>query len=543
MFKEISKKIRKYALMNAVKHEGKASVNAVLGKILAENPDLREKARELKSQVEEIVFSVNRLSIEDQKKELGKIDYEVRKEEKALPELYGEVVVRFAPNPDGALHLGNARPAILCDELAKKYNGKFILRFDDTDPKIKVPEKIFYEWIREDLKWLGIKYKKEIIASKRLKIYYKYAEKLIHLGKAYVCTCDVNKWRELRNRSEPCLCRGLSIDEQMKRWQNMKNKYKEGQAVLRIKTDLNHENPAVRDWPAFRIVDKPNHPISKARLWPLFNFASAIDDHLLKITHILRGQEHATNEVKQRFIYDYFNWKYPDVMILGRFIMQEMVLSKSKIKEGIKKGVFSGWDDVRLGTLRALKRRGFQAEAIRKLILDIGVKSSDVVIASENLAAYNRKIIDMKANRYFFVPNPVKIKIKNPPIKKTKIALHPSVKRGFRKFIVSDEFFIDREDYKRFKGKEIRLIGLYNVILGKTCKVTSTEIKKIQKIQWVPSNEFINVEIISEGRIKGYGEKNLLKTKIGEIVQLERFGFCCIEKKTKRKIVAVFGHR
>ncbi len=550
---------RKYALINAVEHDGKAAAGSVLGRLLAENPELRSKAKELQAEISAIAAEVNRLSIGEQRmalEKMGGYEKKVVEERKGLPELEssGKVVVRFAPNPDGALHLGNARPAVLSHEYAKKYHGKFVLRFDDTDPKVKIPEKRFYKWVRDDMRWLGIKWNKEFISSKRLNIYYKYAEHLIKNGGAYICTCGED-WKKKRNEGFACHCRSLSAKENMKRWKRMLKGFREGQAVMRIKTDLSAENPAVRDWPAFRIVDKPRHPLVKAHLWPLFNFASAIDDHLLGTTHILRGQEHATNEAKQRYIYDYLGWAYPKVIILGRFLMPDMVLSKSLIRKGIEEKKFFGWDDPALGTLRSLRRRGFQPEALRNLITDMGVKPSDVTIAFENLAAQNKKVIDKAADRYFFVPNPMKITVKNPLMKKAKLPLHPERKKGFRKFAVGKNFWIDREDFARFNGQEIRLIGLYNIVLEKICRSTGRELKQyrpplqsngkqLKKIQWVPDKSRLKADVIMPGKtISGYGERNLSKAKKGQVVQFERFGFVRIEKKTKTKITAVFGHR
>jgi len=545
---DLENQIRKHALANAVEHEGKAVVGSVIGKLLAENPSLRENVKDIQHLVVRIVSEVNNLSSDEQKAALEKTGYEkVEKKEERKPLELGrveKVVVRFAPNPDGAIHLGNARPAVLSYEYAKKYKGTFYLRFEDTDPKVKKPEKRYYAWIKEDLKWLGIRWnKKVLIQSKRLKIYYSYAEKLVALGGTYVCTCG-DEWKKLRDQSIACPCRELPVKEQQKRWKKMlTNRYKEGHAVLRVKTFLGAANPAVRDWPAMRIVDKPKHPLVKAHLWPLYNFASAIDDHVLEITHILRGQEHSTNEEKQKFLYRHFGWVYPKVIILGRFLTPEMVLSKSLIRKGIEEHKFSGWDDPKLGTLRALKRRGFQPSAIRQLILDIGPKSNDVTIAFENLAAYNKKIVDKTADRYFFVPRPKKIKVLNPKIKSVKLHLHPERKKGFRTFRVGDTFYIDAEDFEKFKGTEIRLIGLYNVMLDDACTITSTELKNIRKLQWVPESH-IKVDMLTpQGMVSGYGEPTLKKVKIGNVVQFERVGFVRIEKKTAKKITAVFGHR
>lgn len=543
---ELADIIKKYVLINATEHDGQAQPKSVLGKLLADNPDLRARVLELRSDIELAVEEMNRWSLERQRKELDALGgylREERVEKKELPDLdVGRegVVVRFAPNPDGALHLGNARPAVLCDEYAKRYRGRFILRFDDTDPKIKVPEKIFYKWIRNDLSWLKIKVHKEIIASKRLDIYYKIAEDVIKRGFAYVCTCG-DEWKKLRDASRPCPCRPQP--NQSKRWRAMlSHKYKEGQAVLRIKTDLLAKNPAVRDWPAFRIVDKPIHPLQKKHVWPLYNFASAVDDHLLNITHIFRGQEHSTNETKQRFLYQHMKWEYPQVITLGRFSLSDMVLSKSSIREGIERRDFEGWDDPRLGTLRALKRRGFQAEAIRQIILYIGPKPSDVTIAFENLAAYNRKIIDRIANRYFFIQNPKRIDVKGLKIKQTRVALHPDADRGYRKFSLSKTFYIDSGDYERYQGMEVRLKDLCNIRLNEQVEYTSHDAKNIPKILWVPAKH-IEVRIIMPGKqMKGYGEMNLAKTKVGELVQLEKFGFVRIEKISRANVTAVFSH-
>ncbi len=547
---ELNDIIRRYILINATSHSGKAQPKSVLGSILAEHPGLRSKVMEIRSLIEEEAEEINSLPLDKQESELKKLGgYEpvVKQEKKDFPELEVEregFVVRFAPNPDGALHMGNARPAIICCEYAKKYNGKFILRFDDTDPKVKVPEKQYYAWIREDLKWLGIKYNQEITASKRLNIYYKYAEELVKKCDAYVCTCDAEKWRVMKEKSHACPCRSIDAKQNLKRWKGMlSHKYREGEAVLRIKTDLDAKNPAVRDWAAFRIVDEPKHPLAKKKyLWPLYNFASGIDDKLCNVTHIFRGQEHSTNEVKQRYMYDHFGWKYPFAAVLGRLSMSDMVLSKSTIREGIANGEFSGWDDLRLGTLKALRRRGFQPETIREILYEIGPKPSDITISFENLSAYNRKHIDKIANRYFFIPYPKKIVIKNMKIKSAKIPLHPDYKRGYRKMSLTKVFYIDTEDFNKYQGVEVRLKNLCNVKLSENGEFTGTEVKNTPKIQWVPE-KYVEIRILMPDKeINGYGETALASAKVGSIVQLERFGFVKIEKTGKKNVIAVFCH-
>ena len=540
--------IKKYTLINAIEHDGAAQAKSVLGKLLSENPEMRSRVQQLTGEIEAAVREINRLSLAQQRTELDKLGGYVpvkRVERKGLPDLElgrEKFVVRFAPNPDGALHVGNSRPAILSDEYAKKYHGKLILRFDDTDPKLKTPEKRFYKWIRDDLKWLKIKVHQEVTASKRLNIYYAHAEKLIKINAAYVCTCGDN-WKKLKNNSKACPCRHGDVNTNMRKWRKMlSHSYKEGQAVLRIKTDLEAKNPAVREWPAFRIVDKPKHPFSKKHVWPLYNFASAIDDHLLNVTHIMRGQEHSTNEVKQRYLYQHLGWTYPVVVTLGRLSMSDMVLSKTQIREGIARRKFSGWDDPKLATLQSLRRRGFQPDALRQIIIDIGPKPSDITVSFENLAAYNRKLVDKSADRFFFIPNPKRIMVKGFKIKRASIPLHPEEKHGFRTFSLSNTFFIDEKDFEAYKGLEVRLKDLCNIKLGNISEFTGTELKAVPKIQWVPAKH-LSVRVITQtGEIKGYAENNLSKVKPGSVVQFERFGFVRIEKTGKSNIMAVFGH-
>lgn len=539
--------VKKYTLINAIEHEGTAQPKSVLGKLLAENPELRSKVQQLTGEIEAAAREINRLSLSQQKSELDKLGGYTpvkRVERKGLPDLdlgREKFVVRFAPNPDGALHVGNSRPALLCDEYAKKYKGKFILRFDDTDPKLKTPEKKFYKWIRDDLKWLKIKVNQEVIASKRLGIYYKHAEDLIKLNAAYVCTCGQN-WKKLKNNGRACPCRSIDAKTNMRKWKKMFTSFKEGQAVLRIKTDLDAKNPAVREWAAFRIVDKPKHPLVKKHVWPLYNFASAIDDHLLNVTHIMRGQEHSTNEVKQRYLYQHMGWNYPVVVTLGRLSMNDMVLSKSQIREGIARRKFSGWDDPKLGTLQSLRRRGFQPDALRQIIIDIGPKPSDITVSFENLAAYNRKLVDKTADRYFFIPNPKRITVKGFKLKKASVPLHPDEKHGYRTFSLSNTFFIDDKDFEAYKGLEVRLKDLCNIKLGNIAEFTGADLKAVPKIQWVPAKHLSVRVIMARGEIKGYAETNLAKVKPGTVVQFERFGFVRIEKTGKTNIIAVFGH-
>jgi glutamyl-tRNA synthetase len=350
--------IYRYAIKNAFQHDGKANVGAVVGKVIALHPEVDVK--KVMPDIQATVQKVNALTPSKIEEEYNKFaqSYELKPQEKkeGLPDLDWakdeEVVTRYAPNPNGPFHLGNARAAILSYEFAKKYKGKFLLRFEDTDPQVKKPIENAEELFNEDLKWLGLSFDELFFQSDRLEIYYSHIKQLIDMEKAYICTCNVEEWRELIKEKKGCPCREEGKEENMERFKKMlKHDFKHGEAVVRLKTDLNHPDPSIRDFWLARVVDNPEHPRagSKHFVWPAYNLASGIDDHLMGVTLILRGQEHAQNEEKQRFMYGYFGWKYPHTIHFGRVKLQDMVLSTSKIAEGIEKGDFSGWDDPKLG--------------------------------------------------------------------------------------------------------------------------------------------------------------------------------------------------
>ncbi|RLG91791.1 MAG: glutamate--tRNA ligase [Candidatus Hecatellales archaeon] len=570
--------IRKHSLLNAYLHKGKAQPQVVLGKIIGEMPWLREKAKEVLEKVKVIVEEVNRLSVEEQKRTLEEnwpelLQAKAKPEKKVLPPLpnvekYSKVVTRFSPNPDCVLHLGSARAVVLSWKYAKMYNGEFYLRFEDTDPRYKRPVLEFYDLIREDLIWLGCRWDKEIIQSDRLEIYYEYAKRLLEVGGGYVCTCQPQTFKEKILSCKPCPCRELPKETQLERWEKMLDgSFGEGEAVVRVKTDLNHPNPAVRDWPAIRIIDTKKFPHprvgDKYRVWPLYNFSSGLDDHLLGITHIIRGKEHLTNEQRQRFLYNYFGWDYPEAIHYGRLKITGAVLSKSEIKLGVEKGVYGGYGDPRLATLIALRRRGITAEAVVRLMLEVGVKPVDVTLSWENLYAYNRKILDPKADRYFFVSNPIKLEVLNVEKPYTaKLHLHPDYpEKGFRVFQLKPEngrltLLVSTSDLNLLKPeKVVRLMGLFNIqvknVEEKLVKAvfhseTYEEAKKLHAplIHYLPPTKGVKtVVVMPDGStIEGLAEESCGKLKAGDVIQFERFGFVKIEK-VNQEILAYYTHK
>ncbi len=547
----------KYALKNAIKHKGVARSGAVVGAVLSSHPELRERASEISEMAKEVVDKINSMDAQTQLNEFERlgVDIEEKKiEERGLPDLpnaEGGVVLRFAPNPSGPLHIGHARAAILNDEYVRRYGGELILRIEDTDPRrVDIDA---YGMIEEDLIWLGIEWHDKVIQSDRIPIYYEYAEKLIKMGFSYVCTCDAAQFKKLKDAKKPCPCRDLDVDENFKRWKKMEN-LREGEAVLRIKTDLEHKNPSIREWVAMRIVEHKHPRIgSKFRIYPMMNFSVAIDDHLLGITHVLRGKDHLANTEKQRYIYKHLGWREPVFIHYGRLKMEDISLSTSGTRDGIKKGIYTGWDDPRLGTIRAIKRRGIKKEAIHDLMIEIGAKMADSTLSWKKIYGLNRRILERMANRYFFVWNPQKIKIEYLPESTKRIVkrlLHPDFpERGYRKIPFDGEVYLVTEDLD-YDGV-LRLMDAVNIRFeNKEAVFHSLSIEDARAVgarlvQWVPVHDNLKAEIVMPDAnvLDGFVEPSCADLNVGDVVQLERFGFARVDEVFDGKIRFYFAHK
>ncbi len=547
--------IWKHVVLNARKY-GKANEKAVIGKVLAENPEFRKNAREVLERIRQIIGEFESLD-EYRKEELFDRYSEEKKKEKReyqLPLLpnaeKGKVVMRFAPNPNGPPTLGSARGMVVNSEYAKMYDGKFILRFDDTDPRTKRPLLEAYEWYLEDCQWLDTIPDQVVYASKRIDMYYDYARKLVEMGYAYVCKCRREEFKAYKDSGLACPHRDRNAEENLEDWEKMINgEYTEGEAVLRIKTDMSHKDPAVRDWVAFRIIFS-DHPLvgDKYVVYPTLDFESAIEDHVLGVTHILRGKDLADSESRQRYIYRYLGWDYPAVRLWGRIKIHEFgKLSTSEIRKGIDNGVYSDWDDPSLPTVMAFRRRGFEPEALRRFFLSLGVGENDVSVSLKNLYAENRKIVDEKAERYFFVWKPVRIVIEG--LKRSRdieLPLHPSKDIGTRRLRGESLVYITEDDYRRFIQKEVRLKGFCNVILRDGGRAVyggnAVEAKKGRNIiHWVPESQALRCEVLTpEGKVEGLVETNV-RHAAGNVVQFERYAFCRIEE-VKETVRAIYTH-
>lgn len=559
MSDQIEDTIRKFALQNAVFFKGTANPKAVVGKILGGCPELRSKAAEITPLINQIVGEVNAMGLKAQTKALAEVDSTMLVKEKKerkyeLPELEnvdGKVVMRIAPGPSGPLHLGHTRVSILNDEYVKRYGGDLVLRFEDTNPEKIDPDA--YDMIPEDLEWLGVKCNRKYIQSDRFEMYYDYTRKLLEAGHAYVCTCDAEHWRQLKEQKQACPCHDLPVETQLERYDKfLAGEYKEGEAVVVVKTDIAHPNPAVRDFVALRLVDHP-HPLTgdKYVAYPMMNLSVAIDDHEMGMTHVIRGKDHLNNTFRQEYIFDYFGWKKPVYYHYGLVNIPDTVLKTSLIKQSIGEGEYSGWDDVRTGTVRAMARRGIKPEAIRRYWVESGIKPVDITFTWENLYGMNRDVIDGVSNRYFFVGNPVRYDIDGIDEIVGKAPLHPDhPERGDRVYKLEDPrtIFLSSDDSKTFlDAGMVRLKDLCNIEYGLPAKYAGDDVSVLRKgvraVQWVGTDSVKASLVMPDGSItEGLVEGAVLREE-SETVQLERIGFVRIEGKDQDSVRMVFAHR
>jgi glutamyl-tRNA synthetase len=578
MLEKIREVALKNALANAVKHEGKADTKAVVSKVLGEVPEARSIAREVVRIVQEVVELVNKMPIEEQKKLLTSrwpdlLQEKKTEKEKTLPPLLdaveGRVVTRFAPNPDFTIHLGNARPALLSYWYARQYKGKFILRFEDTDPRTKAPFPEAYLQIKEDLKWLGVKWDEEYIQSLRMEVFYNIARRLLEAGGAYVDMCSEDEFRRLRNEGRACPHRDSSVEDNLERFDKMlEGHFKEGEAVVRVKTDLSHPDPSVRDWVALRIIDssKTPHPITgdKYIVWPTYNFAAGVDDYLMGVTHILRAKEHISNTVKQGFLYNHLKWKYPVTIHFGRLGLEGVILSKSRMRKVSSTATLNPFNDLRFGTIASLRRRGIRAETIHRVVMEVGVKPVDAKISLVNLFATNRSIVDPIARRYMAVEDPVYATLE---FSVEKLEAHVPRRLGAKEFGVyelkgGDIIAVSRVDLNAHREKGFRLLGLGNFrvkgVVEKegrpliALELTSSSSEEARSrelpiIQWVKIGEHLpgRMLVVNGDRIESRSiliERSVMEEKTDNIIQLYRIGFARVEEVSEEEAVLVYSH-
>ncbi|RMF55172.1 glutamate--tRNA ligase [Candidatus Woesearchaeota archaeon] len=551
---DLKKTIRKYALQNAVRFKGKASPGAIIGKVFAEAPELKEKASEISKMISETVKEVNSMGVDAQKKELESLAPELLEKKSAKKKdifeflkISGKVHTAFPPEPSKYPHIGHAKAILLNYELAKKYKGKFTLRFEDTNPALAKKE--FYDIHLDNYKWLGIKPDNVDYASDHMEEFYKYAESLLKRGDAYLCTCDHETLRKNRFKGLECACRNKKAA-----WQDFE-KMGEGQGVLRLKIDMKHKNTTMRDPAIMRIIDAEHaRKGSKYRIWPTYDFENAVMDGIEGITHRLRSKEFEMRNELQRHIQRILGFKETKIYEFARFNLEGVESSGRVIREKIEKGELLGWDDPSLTTLVALRRRGFLPEAIKNFVISTGITKAEATLTWDDLIVHNKRLLDSSSNRYFFVCNPKKIIINGAPEKEVSLKLHPDYpKRGFRKLRTNERFYIANEDYESLRdGKLYRLMGCLNFRKEKESFVfDSVELENYKRkgeriMHWLPADEaLVNVEVLMPDKTiaSGFAEPLVNKIKVGEVIQFERFGFARLDEKKKDKLIFWFTNK
>jgi glutamyl-tRNA synthetase len=555
----------KHALLNAVKHGSDPEVGAVMGPLMGDNPDFREHSDEVPGVVGGVVSRIAGMDDDERRERLAELAPEELAEMEAddeddsgpLPELpnadaYDQVRMRCAPNPNGPWHIGNVRMPAVIGTYKEMYDGWMLVRFDDTDPETKRPDLDAYDGILDAVDYLGFEPDEVIRASDRLELYYERARELIDAGGAYTCSCPQAEFSELKNDAEPCPHRDTDVETVHEEFERMVDgEYDAGEMVLRVRTDIEHKNPALRDWVALRMIDTP-HPreaASEYRCWPMLDFQSGVDDHETGITHIIRGIDLQDSAKRQRFVYDYFDWEYPEVVHWGHVQLDayDVSMSTSTIKRLIEDGELDGWDDPRAPTVASLRRRGIRGDAIVDALVELGTSTTDVDLAMDSVYAENRERVDPEADRYFAVRDPVEVPLSGGP-DAAELARHPEADRGERTIPTGDSVLVEADD-RPGHGERVWLKGLGCVEhVRDAFQFTGDDIEVVREegvdvIHWVPAAETVPVEIRTmEGPVEASAEPAFSMADADEVVQFERYGFVRVDDATSVPRVTYYTH-
>jgi len=560
-----------HALFNAVKHESDAAVGAVMGPLMGDNPAFREHADEVPGVVGGVVSRVNDMSHEERAARLEELAPETYadltseddEDDRPLPELPNveasdEVRMRCAPNPNGPWHLGSARMPAVIGTYKSMYDGWMLVRFDDTDPETKRPDLEAYDEILDAVSYLGFEPDQVLEASDRVGTYYEHARELIEAGGAYTCSCDGETFSELKNDGEPCPHRDKTVETTLSEFEAMVDgEYSAGEMTLRVRTDIEHKNPALRDWVAFRMVDTP-HPREEAaeyRCWPMLDFQSGVDDHLTGVTHIVRGIDLQDSAKRQRFVYDYFDWEYPEVVHWGHVQIDayDVTMSTSTIKSLVDAGELDGWDDPRAPTVASVRRRGIRGEALVDAMLELGMSTTDVDLAMSSVYAKNREYVDDDATRRFFVRDPAELAVEGEAPEAGRPPLHPDHEdRGDREVPVGDALALEPEDVPAV-GERVWLKGLGCVEVagdGDAVRFTGDDLAVVKSgdvdvVHWTPVEGSLDVRMRTpDGEERGLAEPGLADHEVDDVVQFERVGYARVDAldADAGEAVAYFAH-
>lgn len=395
---------------------------------------------------------------------------------------FDHVHTRFPPEPNGYLHIGHAKSIILNDGIAEEYQGLFNLRFDDTNPTKEKEE--YVNSIIEDVKWLGGRYENRLFfASNYFEEMYEKAVFLIQKGKAYVCDLTAEEIREYRGdytrpgKESPY--RNRSVSENLELFQNMKDgKYQDGEKVLRAKIDMSSPNINMRDPVLYRVARMSHHNTGDSWcIYPMYDFAHPIEDAIEGITHSLCTLEFEDHRPLYDWVVEECEYTSPPRQIeFAKLYLTNVVTGKRYIKKLVEDGIVDGWDDPRLVSIAALRRRGYTPESIRNFVKLAGVSKANSSVDSAMLEYCIREDLKLKSPRMMGVLDPIKLVIDNYPKDQSEILNIPNnlenPQLGERQVEFGPELYIEREDFmenppkkyfRLFPGNEVRLMGAYFV--------------------------------------------------------------------------------
>ena len=395
---------------------------------------------------------------------------------------FDHVHTRFPPEPNGYLHIGHAKSIILNDGIAEEYQGLFNLRFDDTNPTKEKEE--YVNSIIEDVKWLGGRYEDRLFfASNYFEEMYEKAVFLIQKGKAYVCDLTAEEIREYRGdytrpgKESPY--RNRSVSENLELFQNMKDgKYQDGEKVLRAKIDMSSPNINMRDPVLYRVARMSHHNTGDSWcIYPMYDFAHPIEDAIEAITHSLCTLEFEDHRPLYDWVVEECEYTNPPRQIeFAKLYLTNVVTGKRYIKKLVEDGIVDGWDDPRLVSIAALRRRGYTPESIRNFVKLAGVSKANSSVDSAMLEYCIREDLKLKSPRMMGVLDPIKLVIDNYPKDQSEILNIPNnlenPQLGERQVEFGPELYIEREDFmenppkkyfRLFSGTEVRLMGAYFV--------------------------------------------------------------------------------
>lgn len=399
-----------------------------------------------------------------------------------------EVVTRFPPEPNGYLHIGHAKSICLNFELAKEFNGKAFLRFDDTNPTKEDQE--YVESIKEDVKWLGFDWDELFFASNYFEEMYERAVLLIKKGKAYVCDLSAEQMREYRGTltqtGKESPFRNRTVEENLDLFERMrKGEFADGEKVLRAKIDMTSPNMNMRDPVLYRISHSTHHNTGDTWcIYPMYDYAHPLEDAIEGVTHSICTLEFEDHRPLYDWVVAETEMKHvPHQYEFARLNLTQTVMSKRKLKQLVDENIVDGWDDPRMPTISGLRRRGFTPESIRTFAREIGVARSYSVVDSKMLDHFIREDLKLKAPRTMGVVKPLKVVITNYPegqVEWLEAEINPeNPDMGSRKIPFTREIYVEQDDFmenppskyfRLFPGNEVRLKHAYFIKCNEVIK-------------------------------------------------------------------------